>query len=49
MAKQMNGHWKKLKPESNDNVISQKEVITIMSTCIASHRKYKIHKKNGLC
>ncbi len=42
MAKQMNGHWKKLKTESDDKVFIQKEVVAIMSTCNACHRTYKI-------
>ncbi|WP_371193254.1 hypothetical protein [Glaciecola sp. SC05] len=42
MSKQMNVHWKKLAKENKDTSFIQKEVVTIMSTCNACHRSYKI-------
>lgn len=42
MSKQMNSHWKKLTIESKDKAYIQQEVVTIMSTCNACHRSYKI-------
>jgi hypothetical protein len=42
MSKQMNGHWKTLAKENTDAAFIQEKVVTIMSTCNACHRSYRI-------
>jgi hypothetical protein len=42
MSKQMNKHWKNLRKENTDSKFIQREVVTIMSTCNACHRSYRI-------
>lgn len=42
MSKQMNSHWKALAKENTDAMLIQKEMVTIMSTCNACHRSYRI-------
>ncbi|AEP30955.1 cytochrome c [Brumicola nitratireducens] len=42
MSKQMNSQWKALAKENTDAVLIQKEIVTIMSTCNACHRSYRI-------
>jgi hypothetical protein len=42
MSKQMNSHWKKLTKENTDAAFIQKEMVSIMSTCNACHRSYRI-------
>lgn len=42
MSKQMNLHWKALAIENKDPKFIQREVVTIMSTCNACHRTYRI-------
>lgn len=42
MSKKMNLHWKKLAKKNREPEVIQKDVVTIMSTCNACHRAYKI-------
>jgi hypothetical protein len=42
MSRQVNRHFKTLSKETKDSGFIQKEVVTIMSTCNACHRSYKI-------
>lgn len=42
MSKQMNSHWKALAKENTDAAVIQKEMVTIMATCNACHRSYRI-------
>lgn len=42
MSQQMNLHWRTLLSKSDDSKVIQTEVVSIMSTCNACHRTYRI-------